>query len=174
MELRLHLQRGMPREVDLFAAGVAGFAAGAVLMVLELAWTASMSGDGPWRITRLVAALTMGQGVLDGPSGRFDVVVVAVALATHYVLGIISGFVVAWVLAAMHRVGQLGVAEAVGMAFGAVVYVINFHILIPIVPWFSELSGWGTLIGHVIFGLVIAILYVRFARRGLGAPAPAR
>ncbi|MBI5719403.1 MAG: hypothetical protein HZC37_17185 [Burkholderiales bacterium] len=169
----MHLDRGMPRDMDLFAAGVAGFAAGALLMVLELAWTASMSGDGPWRTTQIVAALTLGPSVLSaaGTSAPFDLLVVTVALITHYVLGIFSGFVVAWVLGALHRVGQLGVAEAVGALFGAAVYFINFHLLIPLVPWFAELSGWGTLIGHVIFGLATAMLYVRLARRGLGQPA---
>lgn len=170
MELRLHLHRGMPRDVDWFAAGVAGFAAGALLMVLELAWTASMGGDGPWRVTQLVAALTLGQSALGAPAGQFNLLVVTVALATHYTLGIFSGFVVAWILAVMHRVDQLGVAEAVGATFGAAVYFINFHLLTAFVPWFTELRGWSTLIVHVIFGLVTAVLYVRFARRGHGAP----
>lgn len=171
MELGLHLQRGMPRNVDLFAAGVAGFAGGALLMVLELAWTASMSVEGPWRTTQLVAALTLGPAVLDDARAPFDVLVVAVALGTHYVLGIFSGFVVAWLLAALHRTLQFGMAEVVGALFGAAVYFVNFHLAIPLVPWFAELSGWATFIGHVVFGLVIAVLYVRLARRGLGEAA---
>jgi hypothetical protein len=171
MELRLHLERGMPRDVDLFAAAVAGFAGGALLMVLELAWTASMSAEGPWRITQLVAALTLGEGILGETRAYFDAFVVAVALLTHYVLGIFSGFVVAWVLAALHGAGRIATAEVVGAVFGAAVYFVNFHLLIPLVPWFAELSGWGTLIGHVVFGLVIAVLYVRLARPGPDAAA---
>jgi hypothetical protein len=172
MELRLHLHRGLPREVDWFAAGVAGFAAGALLMVLELTWTASMSGEGPWRVTQLVAALILGpQATLSAAPGQFSLPVVTVALATHYALGVFSGFVVAWVLALWHRTGQFGAAELVGAVFGAAVYVVNFHLLTALVPWFAELRGWSTFAVHVIFGLVTAVLYVRLARRGHDAPA---
>jgi hypothetical protein len=138
-------------------------------MVLELTWTASMSGEGPWRVTQLVAALTLGASTLEAPAGQFSIGVVAVALATHYALGIFSGFVVAGVLAFLHRTAQLGVAEIVGAVFGAAVYFVNFHGLTALAPWFAELRGWSTFIVHVIFGLATAVLYVRLARRGLPA-----
>lgn len=164
MELRLQLPRGTARDVDWFAAGVAGFAAGAVLMVLELAWAASMSAEGPWHISKLVAALTMGEAALGAPAGRFDVVIVAVALITHYALGILSGLVVGWFLSAIHRVEQLGIAELVGGLFGFFVYLANFHLLTVLAPWFVELRGWATLIGHIVFGITAAVLYSRLAR----------
>lgn len=165
MELRLVLPRGVAREVDWFCAAVAGFAAGAVLMVLELAWAASMSGEGPWRISQLVAALTLGSERALRMSGHeFDFVIVTVALVTHYLLGIFSGLVVGWILSALHRVDQLGVAEAVGAAFGAFVYFVNFHLLTAAVPWFVEIRGWGTFIAHLVFGITAATLYSRLAR----------
>ena len=171
MELRLHLHRGMPREIDWFAACVAGFGAGALLMVLELTWAASMSGEGPWRLTQLVAALTLGpETALSAPAGEFSVLFATMALITHYVLGIFSGCVVAAVLGFLHRTTQIAAAEIVGSLFGAAIYLVNFHLLTALVPWFTELRGWSTFIVHVIFGLVTAVLYVRLARRGLAPP----
>jgi len=175
LELQQHLRRGPGRDVDWFAAGVAGFVAGAVMMVLELAWAASMVDIGPWRVTQLTAALTMGsEATLRAPAGQFNLAVVAVALATHYALGIFSGLVLAWILAAIHRFGNLGVAEAVGGAFGALIYLVNFHILTAWAPWFAELRGWGTFILHVIFGLVTAVGYTWLSRRGQVAGGSAR
>ena len=167
MDLQKQMYRGPGRDGDWFAAGVAGLGAGAVMMVLELCWAASMGAVGPWRVTQLTAALTMGsEATLSAPAAQFDLAVVAVALATHYALGIFSGLVLAWILAAIHRFGRLGVAEAVGAAFGAFIYFVNFHILTAWAPWFVELRGWSTFILHLIFGLVAAVGYTLLSRRG--------
>ncbi len=170
MDLQLQRQGGVSREIDWFAAGVAGFAAGALMMVLELTWAASMSSDGPWRITQLIAALTLGsESTLSVAPSKFNLANTAAALVTHYALGIFSGFVLAWILTLMHRVGKLGVAEAVGAAFGAVIYVVNFHLLTAVAPWFIELRGWATFMLNVIFGIVAAALYSRLSRRAKDA-----
>lgn len=166
MNQSLSAQREAVGGIDWLAAGVAGFAAGAVMMVLELTWAASMGDVGPGRVTRLTAALVLGsEATLSEAGSHFSVMIAVVALATHYALGILSGFAVAWVLAVMHRFGQFGVAEAVGAAFGAGIYVVNFHLLTSIAPWFSELRGWGTFILHIIFGLLTAVFYTLMSRR---------
>ncbi len=162
----LRMERDAASGIDWVAAGVAGFAAGAAMMVLELAWAASMGDVGPWRVTRLTAALILGsEATLGEAASHFSVSVAAVALITHYALGIFSGLALAWILAVMHRFGQLGVAEGVGAAFGAGVYLVNFHLLTMIVPWFAELRGWGTFILHIVFGLLIAVFYTFLSRR---------
>ena len=56
MDIQKKPGSSVSRDVDWFVASVAGFAAGAVMMVLELAWAASMSDVGPWRVTQLTAA----------------------------------------------------------------------------------------------------------------------
>ena len=160
MDIQKKPGSSVSRDVDWFVASVAGFAAGAVMMVLELAWAASMSDAGPWRVTQLIAALTLDSAAtLRAPASQFNLTTVAVALATHYALGIVSGCVLAWILTAIHRVGMIGVAEAVGGTFGAVIYLVNFHLLTAWAPWFAEMRGWGTFLLHVIFGLVAAVLY---------------
>lgn len=137
------------------------------MMVLELFWAASMGDVSPWRVTQLTAALTMGgQAALSDPGSQFNLTIVAVALVTHYVLGIFSGLAVAWILAVIHRFGRLDVAEVVGGVFGALIYFINFHLLTAWAPWFAELRGWGTFILHLIFGLVAAVAYTWLSRRG--------
>jgi hypothetical protein len=165
LDQSLSAQRETVGGIDWLAAGVAGFAAGAVMMVLELTWAASMGDVGPGRVTRLTAALVLGSEATLSEASHFSVMIAVVALATHYALGILSGFALAWILAVMHRFGQFGVAEAVGAAFGAGIYLVNFHLLTSIAPWFAELRGWGTFFLHIIFGLLTAVFYTLMSRR---------
>jgi tetrahydromethanopterin S-methyltransferase subunit E len=55
--------------------------------------------------------------------------------------------------------------EVVGLAFGALVYFTNFHVLTFMMPWFIEMRGWATLIAHLACGLVTAVLYWKLRRR---------
>lgn len=165
MELRLNLHRWEHREPDWAAAMVSGFAAGAILMVLELAWAAVAGNNGPWRISQLVAALTLGTGSLQGSAFAFDAVVVGMALATHYLLGITFGMVLGYFLAGFHYDTTLAAMLLIGAAFGVLLYLIDFHALTHVFPWFTELRGWTTLAAHLVFGLSAALLYWKLARR---------
>jgi hypothetical protein len=187
MELHLNRIGAGDRQPDWVAAAVAGFAAGAVLMILELAWTASTGGNapghtsqlaaapelawtassgsyGPWRTSQLVAALTLGQGVLNPPAQVFSFGLVGVALITHYVLGVVFGLVLGAIIAAWPREPDVGMSLAIGGGFGVLLYILNFHVLTPVVPWFAEMRGWSTLIGHLVFGMAAALLYLQLAR----------
>jgi hypothetical protein len=168
MEHRLYLHRWERRAPDWLAAVVAGFAAGAVLMVLELAWTALAGSDGPWRISQLVAALLLGPGTLQVSPYHFDVGVVVLALSTHYVLGVVFGMVLGFILAGFHYDTSLVAVPLIGAAFGAALYLFNFVALTQLFPWFAELRGWATFASHLVFGVSAALLYWQLARRGLG------
>jgi hypothetical protein len=171
MELHLHMPRWERREPDWQAAAVAGFAAGAVLMVLEFAWAAISSPDGPWRVAQLVAALTLGaEQTLHVPARVFDLGVVAAALLTHYGLGIAFGVLLGHVIAGFRLDGRLAATLAVGAGFGLLLYAANFHALSAFFPWFRELRGWSTLAAHLVFGTTAALLYWRLARRGAKRP----
>jgi ribose/xylose/arabinose/galactoside ABC-type transport system permease subunit len=170
MELRLHLHHWEHREPDWAAAAVAGFAAGAVLMVLELTWAAFAGSDGPWRISRLVAALTLGPQTLQTAPHAFDAGIVAVALLTHYALGIAFGMALGFIIAGFHYDDSVVVMLLIGAAFGALLYLIDFHVLTRALPWFAELRGWSTLLAHLVFGTVTALLYWKLARRGPSKP----
>ena len=171
MELELHRPRWERREPDWLAAAVSGFAAGAVLMVLELLWSQAMGGTSPWRISQWVAALVLGPDSLREPAGAFSVFVVGVALATHYALGIVFGLVLGFISAGFHCDTGPGVLAIVGITFGAMLYVFAFHVTTHVFWWLAELRGWPTLAAHLVFGITASLLYWKLAR---GRAAAAR
>ncbi|HEV7914403.1 MAG TPA: hypothetical protein VGP22_11580, partial [Albitalea sp.] len=148
---------------DWAAAATAGLVGGAVLMVLELLWQATVSGSSPWRASHLIAAIVMGPDAQ--ASAGFDVRVVAVALLTHYVLGIVFGLVLAAVIAGFHYEANPGVLQLIGVVFGSALYLLNFHGMAYFFPWMAELRGWATFIGHLVFGLTVVMTYRQLHRR---------
>src|SRR4051812_47602290 len=97
MELHMHSHRWGARQPDWAAAAVAGFGAGGILMVLELAWTAFIAQGDPWLATRMVAAMVLGWDALQ--TTGYSLAVVVAALVVHYVLGIAFGVLLAAVIA---------------------------------------------------------------------------
>lgn len=170
MEHPLQLSRWSLRETDWRAGAVAGFVAGAVLMVLELLWTAMTNDVGPWRNSQLVAAIVLGQGVARVSGHLFSVEVIAVALATHYALGVVFGMVLGAIATALRLRADLTRMLVLGALFGVALYLFNFYALSRSFPWFEELRGVPTLIGQIVFGITAALLYRRFARAPGQAP----
>ena len=163
MQMRLHPHAWEWRTPDWQTAAVAGFAASAILMVLELLWTASVGGAGPWATTRMIAAIALGQGVLQG-SG-FDLGVVTVALLIHYLLGIFSGIVIGIVISGFDWEQSPAAMQAIGAVFGAVIYLVNFHLVTQLFPWVAEMRGWATFVGHLVFGMSATAMYWKLSRR---------
>lgn len=168
MELHLSTWRAGSTRPDWTAAAVSGLAAGAVLMVLELFWAASMGGDGPWRLPHMVAALILGAGWLDAAAAQgyaFHAGVVTAALVVHYALGVLFGLALGVLVSWLRLDSLLGRMEALGAAFGVMLYLVNFHLMAQFFPWFLELRGWATLMAHLVFGISAALLYWKLARR---------
>lgn len=163
MDLRLHWLHWEHRLPDATAAAVAGLAAGAVLMVLELVWTALVGGD-PWLTSRRIAAVLLGPGPLQ--AGGFDLGIVVAAALTHYGLGIAFGLLLGWVIAGLHVEGSPALMLAIGALFGLVLYLANFHGMVRIFAWLTPMQGWATLAAHLVFGMVAALLYWKLDRRG--------
>lgn len=162
MELQWHRHDWVRRSPDWLAATVAGFVAGAAVMVLELFWATSVDGS-PLTISRMVASIVMGPSTLTAATGT--VAIMAVALITHYVLGIVFAMILATVLIAPFRLdSSLGTVFTTGAVFGAVLYMVNFYGMAQIFSWFAELRGWATFIAHMVFGMVAAGLYWKFER----------
>src|SRR5574341_1640876 len=168
MELRAHAHDWTRRMPDWMAAAIAGFAAGAVLMVLELLWVASSWGASPWQTTHMVAALVMGRGSLESTGFSLDTVLVA--LLTHYVLGIVFGLVLALLISSFRLDSSRGVVLTAGGVFGAVLYLFNFHAMSYAFGWITDLRGWATFIGHIVFGMTAAGLYWKFEREEYARP----
>jgi len=152
------------RAPDWAAAGVAGFAAGAVLMVLDLLWSSAFNADGPWRTSHMIAPLFLGTEPLRTTGYGFHAGVVSVALAVHYVLGTVFGLVLGAIMAQLHSDARPGQALATGAILGIALYLVNFHGLPAFFPWLADLRGADTLAAHIVFGSVAGLLYFRLKR----------
>ena len=80
MDTLLGLRQWKWHATDWTAAAVSGFAAGAVLMVLDLVWSALFNPDGPWRTSHMIAPIFLGASSAS-QGYPFSVLVVAIALA---------------------------------------------------------------------------------------------
>lgn len=157
MDLHLPSYHWEHRLPDWPVAAVAGLVAGAVLMLLDLLWSAFVIGESPWRTSHLIAAIVLGPDAL--ASSAFGVGVVGAALATHYALGIVFGLALAFVVAGFHWDEQPTVMLIAGALFGVALYVLDFHVMTQFFPWFAELRGWPTFVAHLVFGVVAALMY---------------
>jgi len=166
MDIPLHLHRWQRHAFDRTAAVVAGFTGGAVMMALELLWSAVSPGAaGPWHTPHLVAALLMGPEVLWQIPYVFHPSVLVAALVTHYLLGIGFGVVLALVATGFGFDRDAPAIVALGAVFGLALYGFDFHVMVGLFPWFADLQGWPTAVAHVVFGVTAALLYHHLARR---------
>lgn len=163
MELRMHSHRWVARAPDWIAAAVSGFVAGAILMVLELLWATNLMGASPWDTSHKIAAITMGPDILN--QSGFNVTVVGVALITHYVLGVVFGMILAAIITPFQFDSSPITSMFVGAVFGIVLYLINFYGVVYLFPWFAEMRGMVTLLGHMIFGMVAGVMYWQLERQ---------
>ena len=152
----------MPAKLDMKAAIWAGIIAGVVFMMLEMVLVATVGGGSPWGPPRMIAAIGMGKDVLPPPA-TFDLGVMMVAMAIHFVLaillGIILGLIISrWKLGLMASIG-------VGAVFGLVVYLVNFYGSTALFPWFAMARTPITLMTHVSFGAVLGWSYHALAVR---------
>ncbi|CAM5798101.1 Sodium:proline symporter OS=Rhizobacter sp. Root404 OX=1736528 GN=ASC76_05615 PE=4 SV=1 [Rhizobacter fulvus] len=150
---------------DWRAGAFAGFAGATMLMAAELAWTSATDEAGPWRIAQLVAALVLGSDVAaPDVSPAFDPLVAGAALLVHFGLGLVFGLLLAWVETRAFLQQEWSNAFWVGLIFGGALYVLDFHAMVALFPWFGELRGLPTLIAQLGFGVVTALLYRQLAR----------
>lgn len=163
MELHMHSHHYVRRLPDWRAAAVSGLAAGAFLIVVELFWSSMLSGVNPWVPTRMIAAIVMGQDVLQ--TSLFSVGTVAAALVIHFVLGAILGMVLAAIMAPFQLDSSIGMSLIAGAVFGVVVYLFNFFVMTSAFPWFIDARGWHTLFGHMLFGMAIGLCYWKLESR---------
>lgn len=160
MEQSLKWER---REPNWVVAAVAGFASGAVLMVLDLLWSSIAAGGGPWQTSHMIAPILLGAQV--APDYQFSFTIVAAALAVHYVLGTVSGLILGTAMTLTGFDTSVAKAVAIGAAFGIVIYVVNFFLLVGAFPWLAELRGWATFAAHIVFGVTAAVLYWKLTSR---------
>jgi hypothetical protein len=164
MDALLGLRGWHWRSTDWTAGAVAGLAAGAVLMVLDLVWSSVFNAGGPWRISHMIAPLFIGTDILDSGGYRFSVGVVSISLATHYLLGVLFGLVTAALMSQLRLDASPRQALGTGAILGIVLYLVNFDILAQFLPWLANMRSGDTLVANVVFGVVAAVLYWRLKR----------
>jgi hypothetical protein len=172
MEIPLNAVDVHRRTPNWVVAAVSGFAAGAVLMVLDLIWSSVVAGGGPWQTSHMIAPIFTTPEAAQSPGYRFSLPIVAIALTVHYVLGIVFGLVLAAIMAPMNLDATIGRAAATGAAFGLALYAINFYGMARVFPWLAGLRGWPTVAAHLVFGVVAALLYWKLTQRQGEARAP--
>lgn len=152
------------RATDWIAAAVAGLAAGALLMVLDLIWSAFLNPHGPWRTSHMIAPIFVGVDNLKLTGYAFSMGVVAVSLAVHYAVGVLFGLVLGALLAQFRLDESPVLAVLAGGIMGCALYLLNFDLLTGVLPWLVELRGGDTLAAHIVFGSVAGLLYWRLKR----------
>jgi hypothetical protein len=162
MQLHLPLHRWHAHAPDWRAAIAAGLVAGAALMVLELLWSMTSLGTSPWTMSHMIAAITMGTDVLQ--SSEFNVGIVAVALITHYVLGVVFALIMAAIIESFRWDTSPGTVLFAGGVFGLVLYLFNFYVMVGVFPWFAEMRSWAAVMGHLLFGMTASGMYLRLAQ----------
>lgn len=148
------------RGVSYKAALWAGLVAGAVFMVLEMIMVPMFGGGSPWGPPRMIAAIAMGPDVLPPPA-TYDLTILMVAMAVHFVLSIVLAVVLAWIV----RGRPMGTALIIGGVFGLAVYLFNFYGMTVVFPWFAMARNWISIFAHVVFGLAAAWSYLAFSRK---------
>ena len=161
MKLDLNSYQGQ-RLPDWAAAATAGFAAGAVLMVLELFWSALVSGNSPWAVSHMIAAIVIGPTTLQSADFAFEVI--AIALVAHYVLGVIFGLVLAVLIAAFRLDSSAAMVAVAGAVFGLALYLLNFYGMSHFFAWLVDWRSLQALVTHLIFGMTAALFYRKLNR----------
>lgn len=170
MELEMRSPQWKRSKPDWKSAVVAGLVAGGVAMVIDLLWTALIMGGNPWHTSHLVAALVLGPELLQGGTQQFNLTVVAVALLTHYSLGMLFGVVIAAIINAVHSESSLPLIIAIGAFCGGTLYGINFYGMARFFPWVVELRGESYVVEHFIFGMTAAFMYWKLMGRDSRSP----
>jgi hypothetical protein len=143
-----------------------GLVAGAIFAVAEIA-AAAMMGDPALMPIRMFASILLGEAALAEVTLGAAVVV---GLLVHFVLsaifGVTYGAIVNGVLSPTTR-GSMGAQTAIGLGFGAVLWLVNFQIIGRLLfPWFLMAPQFAQLVLHaVFFGLPLGLMFAASERR---------
>jgi hypothetical protein len=150
----------------------AGFWAGIIsgLAAELLLWGAMLAqGISPLAGAPMGAAILLGPGVLQSPPTAG---IVAASMAVHFGLAILYGLMLAALIGRSSR----GSALLVGIAFGVVLWWLNYFLIAPVAfPWFVPLRGSPVSpLLHAAFGLIAAAAYLPLRRENRRAGADRR
>ena len=106
--------------------------------------------------------------------GSFSVGGLLLGLMVHMAMSVLFGVILAALVGRL--AGTLPALLAAGMAFGLAVWLVNQYVTWPAIDQTAAqaFTPWVLAVGHLLFGLVTAVLVGRLpAHRGLGRQLPA-
>ncbi len=134
-----------------FKQGVLGGAIAGLIFAAAEVVAAVLQGQPAWAPLQLIAAVALGERAL--AEVALTPHVVAVALGVHAVLSVGYGIILAVVGMATFAAGtSVRGMTLTGMAFGFVLWLVNFFIIAPLAfPWFTAVDQAVQFILHVFF-----------------------
>lgn len=152
-----------------------GFVAGLVFGVVEIIGSAAM-GNPALMPVRMFASVLLGREAFS------EVVwlgwVVAVGLVVHFALSALLGLIYGAIESRMSVEGRTswGRQSAVGLLFGAAVWLVNFQIIARLFyPWFLEVPQFMQLAMHAVtFGLPLGLMFAAAEHYQRRTKRPAR
>lgn len=143
-----------------------GVAAGAADIISAIGGRAGRGGDGvAIGILKYIASGLLGQGALDGGG-----IMVAAGLLVHFGLTIIMAAL--FVVAALRWRSLLGSPWLAGLAYGALVYVAMFYVIVPHLSlaqqWNAPKTVFGNLSAAMGHGFFVGLPIASAARYFLG------
>lgn len=142
--------------INFKSAITAAIIAAIVFMMLEMLLVATIGGGSAWGPPRMMAAMALGKGVLPPPA-TFDITILMVAMAIHFMFSIILAIVFALIADAARW--SLMTCAIAGLVFGIVLYFVNFYGMTAVFPWFAMARGMIPIFAHAMFGLVLGYTY---------------
>lgn len=140
---------------------VGGELAGAVFALLTM-WFATSLGSEAKMPLLMMSTIAAGRDSMSSGGAS-----VAVGVGVHLTLSALFGVLFALLVPRMRTNGTLLIA---GLAWGLVVYVVNFRLISPaLFPVFQDANQPFEILVHLIYGLIVASL---FLSRGVRADEP--
>lgn len=135
----------------LVRGAVAGIGAGIPFAVITM-WFAASTGGGWLAPLKLISTIVLGADALQSGTAQPWVGVVV-----HMVISAALGMAFA-LIAPMLRTN--GTAALVGTLYGALIYVVNFLLIAPILlPQFTMTNQPFELVMHTVFGTLLALFF---------------
>lgn len=150
---------------NLKAAAFSGVIAGFFFVLLMLILVPLVLNENPWTPVRMVAAIVMGERALESATPAFDTSLAIVALFVHFALSILYAVILSYLIYRLETVSAL----IVGALFGLALYLINFYAFTGLFAWFAAGRNWVSIAAHLIFGVVLALVYKQLVKRDMPA-----
>lgn len=133
----------------------AGLIAGIIFLIMEMLLVPLFLDGSPWEPPRMIAALVLNPTQVLPPPADFEIGVIGTAVIVHLALSVL--YALPFALIAV-RISSDTALILIGAFYGLLLYVLNFYLLTYAFPWFEEARNWVTILSHLTFGVVLAVL----------------